>query len=217
MKKNKRRYLAFALVFCVSLAAYAAGQADGRIVVVSNSIDGALAQELYGYLKDTGMDVIPANGTTFQSYSAEKYIVVLGGHHAPEGVGDIVDSLLTEKEKNLLLKSNNSSFLFVKTNVWAKKQVVLVFAGYEKEQTRIAWQENSERLPVGAVVASTTTLSPADSCGGFCTDSGFAGGVCRLSPAECRTKGKNEVYEYKGDQFCRYRTGHEDTCCCFVG
>ena len=215
--KNKRRYLAFALAFCVSLAAYTAGQADNRIVVISNSIDGALAQELYWLLENAGMVVVRANGATFQSYATENFIVVLGGHHAPEGVGDIVDSLLTDDEKELILSSNTSSNIFVKTNVWAKNQLVLVFAGYEREQTQLAWQENKERLLVGAAAASTTTPAPTGSCRGFCMDSGFAGGVCRLSPAECRIRGKDEVYQPKGDQFCRYRTGHDDTCCCVVG
>lgn len=212
--KNKRRHLALTLAFCLLLAAYTAGQAGGRIVVIANSIDGALAQELYWLLDTAGVEVIPASGVTFQSHATERFIIVLGGHHAPEGVGQIADFLLTDEEKNLLLKSNNSSFLFVRTDVWAKKQVVLIFAGYEKEQTQLAWMQNKERLPVASAAASTSTLAPAGSCKSFCIEEGFAGGVCRLSPAECRKKGKNEVYEYKGDQFCRYRTGHDDTCCC---
>jgi hypothetical protein len=214
--KKSRLLITLGFVSLIFLTLQVSAESRNRVVVFANSIDGALASDFYGFLRNNGMEVVYVNASSFQNYMSDKFIVILGGQNAPEGVGGIVREILSDNEQGMLLASNTSRRMFVKTNVWTQGQVVRVIAGYEKEQTREAWIENKGALAHGIRSLSTTTVASEETCESFCVDLGYSTGVCRMSPSECRLRGKDEVYEHKGDQFCRYRTGHDDTCCCIV-
>lgn len=112
-----------------------------KVVVLANSIDYSGAQDFFGFLKNKGLEVNHITAEEFPQYKNEKFIILLGGHRAYEGVGDIVGQVLLPKEKNYLEHQGNRK-LFVKTNIWRKGQVVLVIAGYNRELTRQAHGES---------------------------------------------------------------------------
>ncbi|MFH1788138.1 MAG: hypothetical protein ABH834_02005 [Candidatus Altiarchaeota archaeon] len=206
-----------ALSFAVFLLACSvSAKSQFKVVVVANSLDWEAGKEFYGFLGNKGMDVVRVNASDFADYSAEKFVVILGGQNAPEGVGDIVKGVLTEAEQSSLLASESSAKMFVKTNVWATDQVVRVFAGYGREETAGAWKAHKEDVAEELIVDSESSSGKV-SCESFCMDIGYASGECRINPGECRNKGDREVYKKRGDVYCRYRTGHRDTCCCVVG
>ncbi|MFH1722425.1 MAG: hypothetical protein ABH950_07475 [Candidatus Altiarchaeota archaeon] len=116
------------------------GQYDPkRVIVVSNSIDRELAEDLFSVIRGTGFEVINVGVSGLPEFKNERHIIFLGGHRSPEGVGELVADILDDKEKKLLLADRSASRLFVKTNVYHPGQAVYIFAGYEKEQTRLSW------------------------------------------------------------------------------
>ena len=186
------------------------------VVVLANSIDSVLASDFFDHLVVKSIDVLLVNASEFEVLSSEKYIIVLGGHNAPEGVGGIVSPLLSEGDKNLLLSSDSARTLFVREDVWTQDQVVWIIAGFEAEQTRLAAIEHDAEISVYLSSFIQTSTLPLNTCDSFCQGLGYGGGVCRLSPAKCRIEGDGEVYRSRGDRFCRYRMGHKDTCCCKI-
>lgn len=117
-----------------------------RIILLANSLDFALAAELVSYLEENRIDVVHVTPLEFPSYKLEKQIVVLGGQNSPEGVGEIVSTLLTNSEQEALLSSSDSKAMYAKKDLWAEGQVIQVLAGREKEQTQAAWTANKEEL-----------------------------------------------------------------------
>lgn len=116
-----------------------------KIVLLANSIDYALASEFFGFLKDKGIEVTQANADNFEQYKNEKFIVILGGSDAYEGVGDVVKQVLTKEEQDWLREKGNRK-MFVKANVWTQGQVVMVIAGNDRLETQKANSENKENV-----------------------------------------------------------------------
>ncbi len=121
--------------------------AKPRIVVLANSIDYNLATEFFGFLRNNGIEVINTNAQDFERYKAERFIVILGGPDAYEGVGAIVQSpgLLTSEEQNYVRTKGNRK-MFVKTNVWTQGQRVFIIAGSNRFHTQNAHLENRESV-----------------------------------------------------------------------
>lgn len=112
-----------------------------RIVVLANSIDYALATDFFGFLGNKGIDVIHSNASDFEQYKNEKFIVILGGPDAYEGVGEIVKEVLKDDEEKYLRTKGNRK-MYVKPNVWTQGQVVNVIAGSNRNETQKAHGEN---------------------------------------------------------------------------
>lgn len=113
-----------------------AESAAPQVTVLANSIDLSLSQGYVDTLKALGFSVVAISAAELPSHQGDTLILVLGGHRAPEGVGKVVDSILTAAEKEEILSSASSKVLVVLPGVWSQKQRVMVFAGYGKEQTR---------------------------------------------------------------------------------
>ena len=132
--KNRHMMTLMVVVFS---AVYAAAQSAGpSVTVVGNFIDLPL---VFGYIDNyraLGVTVQTIPAKELPSHQNDSVIMILGGQHAPEGIGGIVDSILTPGEKAEVLSSPNAKILAIAANVWSKNQKVMVFAGYEKEQTR---------------------------------------------------------------------------------
>lgn len=116
------------------------------VVLVGNSIDLSLADGLVSFLQDNDFNVTVVSAATFSAHRNATNVVFLGGHRAPEGVGDLVGEALTPAEKDFLVSVATSQKLFLKRDVWREGQVVWIFAGHEKKQTQRAWQTEKERL-----------------------------------------------------------------------
>jgi|GEM_PF-5143163 hypothetical protein len=112
-----------------------------KVVVVANSIDYQLAQDFFDFLRDKGIEVLHLNASEFPKYKNEKFIIILGGHRAYAGVGEIAGQVLLPEERSSIEIAGNKK-LFFKTNIWSKGQVVIVIAGSNRHQTRQAHNEN---------------------------------------------------------------------------
>ncbi len=144
--KMKNLLIVCAIVLILSSAAAAAAPSSKlKVVVVANSIDSALASDFFGFLKNKGKEVISANASDFGNYSNEKFIVILGGPDAPEGIGAIVRQVLSESEQNAI-REKGSAKMYVKPNAFAQGQVVFVIAGSDRERTKKAHEENRDAM-----------------------------------------------------------------------
>jgi hypothetical protein len=115
------------------------------IIVLANSIDYGLAADFFAFLKNKGIKVIRATASDFTQYKDERFIVILGGPDSPEGVGEIVQDVLTATSANTVRESGASKML-VKTNLWREDQSITVLAGFDRDLTRQAHQKNRDRV-----------------------------------------------------------------------
>jgi hypothetical protein len=129
------------LIIIFLLAGLVYSQPALKVVVLANSIDYSLAQDFIDFLKNRGLEVHHSTAEEFPQYKNERFIIILGGHRAYEGVGAIVSQVLLPEEKGYLGLQGNRK-LFVKTNIWRKGQVVLVLAGHNRALTKQAHREN---------------------------------------------------------------------------
>lgn len=111
---------------------------ENKAVLLANSIDFSLNSDFFEHMKTKGITVTQADATNFETLKYSKYVIILGGHRSPEGVGEIVDSILLSSEKEKLLSSGTEKMVTVKENVWSLGQKVWVVAGYTKELTQEA-------------------------------------------------------------------------------
>ncbi len=114
-----------------------------KTVIFANSIDFANAVDFFDFLKNKGHEVITPSTTVLENYKKEKFIIILGGPDAPEGVGEVVRQVLSEDEQKFLRQKGNRK-MFVKTNVWTQGQVVFVIAGSDRTETKKAHEENRD-------------------------------------------------------------------------
>jgi hypothetical protein len=114
------------------------------VAVLANSIDYPESFGLLTLLRKNGFEVFHNPASLFDNCKQSKFIVILGGPKAPEGVGEIVREILTEDEQNSVRRPK-AKMIFVKNNVWADDQKVIVLAGVNRELTNAAIQENLER------------------------------------------------------------------------
>lgn len=120
-------------------------QGGPTVTVVANSIDGPLAEGYFITLNAAGIQTNQISAAEFESHRDDPVIFILGGHRAPEGVGDIISPILTESEKQELMSSWDAQRLIVLPNQWREGQLVVVFAGHSKQQTRAAlYQSQSD-------------------------------------------------------------------------
>ncbi len=115
------------------------------VVVLSNSIDRAMASDFFTFLDAQGIDVIHSTAGDFDQYKDKSFIVILGGPDAPEGVGEIVQGRLTMTEGNSI-REEGAVKKFSKSNVWAWSQSVTILAGAGRQQTQKAHETYGEEI-----------------------------------------------------------------------
>jgi hypothetical protein len=118
-----------------------AGTVRPRLVLLANSIDYNLSSNFTAFLEGQGIDIVYVDASNFSEYKTEKFIVILGGPDTYEGVGEIVREVLDEGEQGWLREKGNRR-MYVKTSVWRMGQVVMIIAGSDRWQTRLAVEEN---------------------------------------------------------------------------
>jgi len=109
------------------------------ITLVGNSIDMPLVQGYVDTLKAIGFPVDEISAKELPQHQSDPLILILGGQNAPEGVGTVVNGILTDSEKKEAIASTQARTTVVIPSVWTDRQKVMVFAGYGKEQTRKAF------------------------------------------------------------------------------
>lgn len=109
-----------------------------KVVVLANSIDKALSSELFDFLESKGFDVIHATADNFEQYKDEKFIIILGGPDAPEGIGDIVKSTgMLKIDDADYIRMEGSKNKYFGTNPWGESpdQIVWILAGSDRQLT----------------------------------------------------------------------------------
>ena len=133
--------------------------AGSRIVVVANSIDLANARDFVKSLDSQGRPVLRITAQQLDAHNLEKFIVILGGPDAPDGVGVQVQALLSEKDRAFLREKRGNKKMFIKTNVWRKGQIVLVIAGNHRNDTKTALVENENGVLAEATEVRSEELA----------------------------------------------------------
>ena len=147
------------------------------IVILANSIDFSLAEDFISSLEARGYRIIHATANEFQNFQEFPIIVILGGHKAPEGIGSIVDRLLTGDVKQYLEKEGNYG-LFLVFNPYGQGQVVWILAGSDRNLTRLA------HLTYGKLVGPTPYPSPEVNL--FRPESTVVGGIVTFEVSDVK-------------------------------
>jgi len=137
-------FLLFFLLFFTTLTFSEDDSSSPKIVVVANSIDADLAAGLFEYFEDEGVDFVLASPLTLNV--EHPFILFLGGHRAPGGVGDMVTGILGDNDKGFLLSSPNASTVFHRDGFFLDGQRVWVAAGFDRWATRAAWMRNKDQF-----------------------------------------------------------------------
>ncbi|WP_456475477.1 NosD domain-containing protein [Candidatus Pyrohabitans sp.] len=126
-----------------SVISYAGREYTPEAVLLANSIDLTLAQELIAHLKARGINVHTVGAANFSEYSKKQYLIILGGPEAYEGIGGIVAGILTREEKTEIL---GGSAYIKKPSVFRSGGVMYIFAGKDRNATREAWMKGYEEI-----------------------------------------------------------------------
>ena len=116
-----------------------------RVVVLANTVDKMLSAELFDYLEQSGLDVVHATAANFDSFKDERFVIILGGPDALEGVGEIVKGTgMLGIDDADYLRTDGSSKKYLSTNPWNVNpvQTVWIFAGADRHLTLQANREN---------------------------------------------------------------------------
>ncbi|MFC2162203.1 rhodanese-like domain-containing protein [Candidatus Altiarchaeota archaeon] len=106
-----------------------------NVTVVANSIDSFMARDYLKTLRFEGINPIIVNASEYPYHERDSLIFILGGHNAPEGIGDITYDLMTQAERDQVVSEPDARHVTVLPNLNKKEQTIIIFAGYEKEQT----------------------------------------------------------------------------------
>jgi len=111
------------------------------IILFSNSLDMEAAQDIRNYLANRSVtaQIVDSEGFKQARYSGK--VIILGGHNAPEGVGEAVSTILSQAEKESLM-ARGAREVFTREDVWSQGQKVIVIAGNEMRDTADAVSEN---------------------------------------------------------------------------
>jgi hypothetical protein len=137
-----------------------------KIVVLANTIDYEASSDFFSFLRERNMKIIHSTAEDFEQYKDQKFIVILGGPDAPEGIGEIVkDSKILAIDDADYVRKKGNKRKFDATNPWGKLsgQVVWILAGSKREEThdlqlehrlkiiqKIESSENSHETPAEA-------------------------------------------------------------------
>ena len=141
-----RKGISLWLIFIIFLSiSPVSAQQKPRVVVLANSIDYELASDFFGFLENRGIETVHATADDFDQYKGEKFIVILGGPEAPEGVGDLVRGVLVGSEQEPI-REEGARKMIVKRDRWAMGQRITILAGPDRHHTRAAHQENRDKV-----------------------------------------------------------------------
>jgi hypothetical protein len=116
------------------------------------------------------LDVVQVNAEQFEDYKDEKFIVILGGPDAPEGVGNIV------RESGMLsidavddIRRGSTGKRFMSNNPWSRRpgQIVWILAGSRRDQTVRAHKDHRNSIDLEIESSSKSAVSDtsqADPC-----------------------------------------------------
>ncbi|WP_457752961.1 hypothetical protein [Thermococcus sp.] len=105
-----------------------------QTVILANDIDWEIkGKELKKSLESFGVMVIRAKPQEFEKFKNSRFIIILGGPKAYDGVGKYVQQALSLEEQEKIIKGKQG--IFIKRDVWTEKQIVIILAGKDRNQT----------------------------------------------------------------------------------
>ncbi len=131
--RNLSALMVLAILLAQSFSLIQASSLTGPVAIVSNSIDMPTAERMKSVLEAMGFEVrifSPEEYSDALDYG--QFVIVLGGHKAPEGIGQISSSLLSPEEKSKL-ERRNYAYYFVKRG--PERKPVVVVAGNDRYGT----------------------------------------------------------------------------------
>ena len=140
----KRFSLSLLLIFFLILPTISTLSSPSLVVIVSNSVDIEAARQLNKALLKSGVSCFilrPDELWKMEYYSVET-VIFLGGPLAYEGIGEMVDSYLTEEEEASLMEEGAMGF-FVK---FKEGRRIIILAGNTRNETREAVTYFFERI-----------------------------------------------------------------------
>ncbi|MGC1122407.1 MAG: desulfoferrodoxin family protein [Candidatus Methanofastidiosia archaeon] len=114
-----------------------------KAIIVANDIDFSRASSLVGFLENNGFEAVRVTASEFEAYKAEGLIIILGGADAPDGIGEIVRSVLDERKQEL---TRLGIRYFIEADVWTPNQRVFVFAGRDRDETKEAHTQYRDKI-----------------------------------------------------------------------
>jgi len=148
------------LMMLITYMPIARSASPTELLIVANRVDASLASDLLNYLDGEGISYtlmqLPGDESNPQckDEDLERFneartnytvILILGGHRAYGCVGSIVAGLLNESEEELL-ERRGSTAIFIRYDVWAQGQTVIVAAGNTRNETVKAYQYYKDKL-----------------------------------------------------------------------
>ncbi|MDK2383607.1 MAG: hypothetical protein QI199_02205 [Candidatus Korarchaeota archaeon] len=131
--RNLLAFMTLAILLAQSLILIQASSLTGPVAIVSNSIDMPTAERMKSVLEGMGFGVRIFSPQEYsEALEYGQFVIVLGGHKAPEGIGQISSSLLSPEEK-IKLERKNYAYYFVKRGPGRKP--VVVVAGNDRYGT----------------------------------------------------------------------------------
>ncbi len=128
------RFLPFLMVMLISLVVTSsfssASALTGPVAIISNSIDMPTAERTASILKGMGFEVRIFSPSEFDdAIKYGQFVIVLGGHKAPEGIGQISSKFLSTEEK-AKLEGKNYAYYFIRRG--PEKKPVVIVAGNDR-------------------------------------------------------------------------------------
>lgn len=124
--------LLVSILFCWAIPYGSWAQGRRQLIVVANDQSFDLASAWVNFLKNESVPFTRIMPSDFEKYKNEKNIVILGGPTEPDGVGEIVKQALTKEEQDYVSEEGRFK-MYIKYNVWAKEQNVMIFAGSDSK------------------------------------------------------------------------------------
>ena len=125
MIKSKYAFIIFVASLVISTFA-GSGYAFDKICLVTNQAALNQAQEFITTLNNESIPLTVVMDQ-FEKVKKEKYIIVLGGAKGPGSVDEFIQQVLTKEEQQA--GNQPGGKFFIKENVFAAGQVIVVFAG----------------------------------------------------------------------------------------
>jgi hypothetical protein len=126
--KKKALLIALTGLMLFSIASSSAFAFD-KLFIVANQTAVGMAKEFFNTLSNESIPLAIISDQ-FEKVKNEKYIVVLGGAKGPGSVDEFVKLVLTKEEQASANQAGGK--MFVKENVFAQGQTIIIFAGSDE-------------------------------------------------------------------------------------
>lgn len=140
MLKEEVLYTVTSLLLITIALVPVANAETPQLVLVANSVDFEMNRDIVDFLQQS-FEVIVVSGYEFDGYKRSQRILILGGPDAYEGVGGLVREVLTPGWQESLRNTKGKRNIYLQNDVWRDDQVVLVVAGYDREDTMTVAKE----------------------------------------------------------------------------